>query len=203
MKLQEILSIIWKRWLVVVLVLVFCVGGAALYATSQPKKSYASSSTIAFLPDPNTRTVVSPESLSSLLSTYAVVAQSERTITAAEHILGHPLTGSVIAQTASGSLVLAITSEAPTATGAAETAKAATQALIDSIHGNGIFQPNVVNRPVASSAPVESRSPKLIIAVAAVVGLVGGVLLALLIENLGGVPEGSAPTPAGSREHTT
>jgi uncharacterized protein involved in exopolysaccharide biosynthesis len=195
MSLKEILSVIWRRWLVVVLVLAFCVAGAALYAFSQPKKDFASGATIAFLPNPETKTVVSPESLSSLLSTYAVVAESERTRQAAERIVGHPLPGSVIASVAGGSLVLGISSEAPTAEGAAETARAATKALIEAISGNGVFKPNVVNRPVVSSAPIESRSKKLIIAVAVVVGLIGGVLLVLLIENLGGASEGSAPPP--------
>ncbi|MGH2937678.1 MAG: Wzz/FepE/Etk N-terminal domain-containing protein [Solirubrobacterales bacterium] len=195
MSLKEILSVVWKRRLVVVLVLVLCVVGAGLYAISQPKKDYASYSTIAFLPDPETKTVTSPESLSSLLSTYAVVAQSERTLDAAEKILGHPLSGNVIANVAGGSLVMGITSEAPTADGAAETASAATKALIKAISGNGVFKPNVVNRPLAASAPMESRSTKLVIAVAVVVGLIGGVLLALLIENLGGAAESNAPTP--------
>ena len=81
MRLNEILSVVWKRKLVVVLVLACCVVGAGLYAFSQPKKDYASGATIAFLPDPETKTVTSPESLSSLLSTYAVVAQSEQTPT--------------------------------------------------------------------------------------------------------------------------
>jgi capsular polysaccharide biosynthesis protein len=195
MSLKEILSVIRKRWLVVVLVLCFCVAAAGAYAFSQPKKDYASSSTIAFLPNPETKTVVSPESLSSLLSTYAVVAQSERTLDAAEEILGHPLPGSVVAYVAGGSLVLGITSEAPTADGAAETASAATKALIEAISGNGVFKPNVVNRPIAAGAPLESRSLKLVIAVAVVVGLIGGVLLALLIENLGGASESSDPAP--------
>jgi capsular polysaccharide biosynthesis protein len=202
MKLRDLLSTIWERRLVVVLVLVFCVVGAGLFAFSQPKKNYASSSTIAFLPDPADHTVAPPESLSSLLSTYAVVAQSGQTISAAENILGHPLTGSVVATTASDSWVLAISSEASTAAAAAETAKAVTQALTETIRGNGVVEPNVVNKPVASSAPIESRSPTLIIMVAAVIGLVGGVLLALLIENLGGLPEGTAPAPAQRPEHS-
>jgi uncharacterized protein involved in exopolysaccharide biosynthesis len=195
MRLNEILSVVWKRKLVVALVLACCVVGAGLYAFSQPKKVYASGATIAFLPDPETKTVTSPESLSSLLSTYAVVAQSEQTLKAAEEILGHPLPGNVIADVAGGSLVLGVSSEAPTAEGAAETARAATKALIKSISGNGLFKPTVVNRPVASGAPAESRSKKLVIAVAVVVGLIGGVLLALLIENLSGASEGNAPSP--------
>jgi capsular polysaccharide biosynthesis protein len=197
MKLKEILSVIWKRKLIVILVLVCCVAAAAAYAFSQPKKDFASSATIAFLPNPETKTVVSPESLSSLLSTYAVVAESERTLKSAEAILGHPLPGSVVASVAGGSLVLGITSQAPTGEGAAETAQAATKALIKSISGNGVFQPNVVNRPIVEAEPVESRSKKLVIAVAAIVGLIGGVLLALLIENLTAMSEGSDPAPPG------
>lgn len=200
MNLREILSTIWRRKLIVVLALVFCLVGAGLYAFSQPTKQYASSSTIAFLPSEKDHTVEPPESVASLLTTYAVVAESQKTAAAAERVLGHPLTGSVIATPASGSWVLAISSEAGSPEAAAETAQAVTKALTESIRDDGVVQPTVVNQPVASSLPVESRSPALIIAVAAVVGLIGGVLLALLVENLAGLPEppATAETPGQS-----
>jgi capsular polysaccharide biosynthesis protein len=196
MKLREIITTVWERKLVVVLVLVFCLVGAGLYAFSKPTKDYASSSTIAFLPSQKDHTVEPPESVASLLTTYAVIAESQKTTEAAERTLGHSLTGSVVATPAADSWVLAITSEASSGEAAAETASAVTAVLTESIRGDGIVQPTVVNQPVASSVPVESRSPALIVAVAAVVGLIGGVLLALLIENLSELPEGKAPGAA-------
>jgi capsular polysaccharide biosynthesis protein len=192
MKLREIITTVWERKLVVALVLVFCLIGAGLYAFSKPTKQYASSSTIAFLPNGEDHAVEPPESVASLLTTYAVVAESQKTAAAAEKILGHPLTGSVVATPASDSWVLEISSEASSSEAAAGTAQAVTKALTETIRGGGVVKPTVINQPVASGVPVESRSPALIIAVAAVVGLIGGVLLALLVENLAGLPDGQA-----------
>ncbi len=202
MKLRDLLSTIWKRRLVVALVLAFCLFGGGLYAFSKPSQTYASSATIVFLPNSKSQTVAPVESVESLLTTYAVVAESEKTVAAAEQILGHSLPGNIVATTGAGSWVLAITSEARTAAAAAETARAATKALTESIRDNGLIQPDVVNQPVVSSIPLETRSPAMIIAIAAVVGLVGGILLALLVDNLVSLPEGSAAAPARSPEQS-
>jgi len=194
MSLRDLLATIWKRRIVVVLVLVSCVAISAVYAFSQPRKSYGSGATIAFLPDPKHEQTAPPESLSTLLTTYAVVAQSATNLEAAEQILGHPLAGTVSATPGSDSWILGINSEASSGEEAAETVRAVTEALIATIRSNGVLVPSVVNPAFASSEPIESRSPKLVIAVAAMIGLIAGVLFALLLENLSGAAE-SPPVP--------
>jgi capsular polysaccharide biosynthesis protein len=195
MSLRDLMSIIWKRRIIVVVVLVFCLGISAVFAFSQPRKNYESGATIAFLPDPKRQEVSSPESLSTLLNTYAVVAQSETTIEAAEGFLGGPLPGTVSATPGSDSSILGISSEAANGEEAAETVRAVTKSLMKTIRSNGVVIPTVINPAFVSEEPIESRSPKLIIAVAAVLGLIAGVLLALLIENLTGAAT-VAPPPA-------
>jgi capsular polysaccharide biosynthesis protein len=196
MRLRELLWTIWERKLVVGLVLVFCLVGATLYAISKPEKEYASSATIVFLPDPGRQTVTPSDNLSSLLSTYAVIAQSEKTLEGARAVLGHPVEGTLTATTATDSWVLALNSEASTPRAAQETVHAVTVVLTHEIRHNGIVQPRVVNPPFASSAPITSRSPVLIIAVAAVIGLIAGILFALLLENLAGAPRLQPGIPA-------
>lgn len=195
MTLRNLLAVVWKRRIVVVLVLVFCVGGGALFAFSKPQKNYESSATIAFLPNPRRPEILPSEAVSVLLSTYGVVAESEKTLAAAGAILGHPVQGSVTATTASDGWVLGISSEAARPEAAAETVRAVIKALIRTIPRNGIVIPNIINSPAVSSAPIESRSPGLIISVAAVLGLIAGFLFALLLENLAGPPESPAELP--------
>jgi capsular polysaccharide biosynthesis protein len=200
MSLRELLSTIWKRRVIVIVVLVFCLGISAVYAFSQPRKNYESGATIAFLPDPKRQEVSPPESLSTLLNTYAVVAQSEVTIEAAEGLLGQPLPGTVSATPGSDSSILGISSEAASGEEAAETVRAVTKALMTTIKRNGVVIPTVINPAFVSEEPIESRSPKLIIAIAAVLGLIAGVLLALLVENLTGAAT-VAPPPAQPDRH--
>jgi capsular polysaccharide biosynthesis protein len=198
MQLRDLLSIIWKRRVVVGLVFVFCVGAAAAYAYSRPKR-YESAATIAFMPVTHRGQFIPSESLSELLSTYAVIAQSDQNLTAASAILGHTLTGSVSTSTSAGSWILEIISEDTSPLGAAETARAATEALINYIHGNGAVMPTIVNPPVASNTPLPP-GPRLIVSVAAVLGLIAGVLLALLLENLGSIADSPSERPAPSTE---
>lgn len=200
MRLRELLLTIWERRWVVALVLVFCLVGASLYALSQPRKEYASSATVAFLPDPKRDQVTPSENLSSLLATYAVVAQSATTLEAAAEILGHPVPGSVSASTASDSWILAISSEASTSQAAEETVSAVTKALTNTIRDNEIVLPTVINPPVASTAPIQSRSPALIISLAAIIGLIAGVLFVLLLDNLASVPRGQPQLPGQGTE---
>jgi capsular polysaccharide biosynthesis protein len=193
MSLRDLLTVIWRRRYVVALVLIFCVGISAVYAFSRPAKNYGASATIAFLPDAK-HEPSPPESLALLLNTYAVVAESKTNIEAAEESLGHPLAGSVSATPGTDSSILSISSEARNAEVAAETANAVSKSLLATIRQNGVVVPTVINPPVASTAPLESRSPKLVIGVAVVVGLVAGVLLALLLENLAGAPRTGDPS---------
>src|SRR5262245_61867370 len=122
MELRELLSIIWDRRLVVGLVFLCCLIGAAAFAFSdEHEKSYESGTTIVFEPAAEENQFLPPESITALLSTYGIIAQSERTRLAATKILGHPPTGTINTATAPGSWVLQIFSQDSTPRGAAET----------------------------------------------------------------------------------
>src|ERR1700677_3519487 len=182
MQFRDFLNILWRRRLDVALVFVSCVIVAAAYAYSKPKR-YESTATIAFTPNPSKGQEVLPsENLSALLSTYAEVAKSNQNRVAARAILGHSVPGSVSTSTGSGSGILQISGTDTSPQGAAETASAISTAFVHSIENNGLLVPSIVDPPVASLTPVQPRPP-LIISIAAVLGLIAGVLLALALDS--------------------
>ncbi|HXA53409.1 MAG TPA: polysaccharide biosynthesis tyrosine autokinase [Solirubrobacteraceae bacterium] len=183
MQFRDFLSILWRRRLVVAVVFAVCVVAAAAYAYSKPKR-YESTATIAFTPNPSKGQAFLPsENLSALLSTYAEVAKSSETRKAAEALLGRPVPGSLSTSTGAGSGILQISDTDTSPTGAAEGASAISRAFVRSIEGNGLLVPTIVDPPVASFTPLQPRPP-LIISLAAVLGLIAGVLLALVLDNL-------------------
>lgn len=203
MQLREILGVVWRRRVVVAIVFVLFVGAAVAYAHSRPKR-YESGATIAFMPSGRQGQFIPPESLSALLATYAVIARSDQNLTAASTLLGHPVPGSVSTSTEVGSWILGISSEASTPEAAAETVKATTEALVDSVRGNPEVAPTVINPAVASSVPTQPR-PGLIVSVAVVIGLVAALLFAFLVESLAGAPDrpsGAAIANAEPSERT-
>jgi capsular exopolysaccharide synthesis family protein len=180
---DDFLALIWKRRLVVAAVFVGCLVAAAAFAFTQPKR-YESSTTIAFTPDPNGgQNFIPSDNLAALLSTYAAVAKSHENLDAAEKLLGHPLPGEVSTSTGAGAGILDIIGRDTDPQGAADTARAASQAFVNSLHGNGLLVPSIVNPAVADPNPLQPRPP-LILSVAALLGLIGGVLLALVLERL-------------------
>jgi capsular exopolysaccharide synthesis family protein len=187
---RDFLALVWKRRVVVAIVFVVAIVLSSAYAFSQPKK-YQAKATIIFTPDPKQGSNFIPaENLSSLLSTYAELTKSDENLNRARSILGRQLPGKVGTSVA-GSGVLDITGLDTSPQGAADTALAASQGLIQAIQGNGILVPSLVNRPVAPTSPEQPR-PKLIISLAAVLGLIAGVLLALALESF----RRSVETPA-------
>ncbi|HEY6759989.1 MAG TPA: polysaccharide biosynthesis tyrosine autokinase, partial [Baekduia sp.] len=129
------------------------------------------------------QTTIPSDNLAALLSTYAAVAKSQENLTAAQRLLGHPLPGTVSTQTGANAGILEIVGEDTDPAGAAETARSAAQAFVNSLNGNGLLVPTIVNPAVASSTPLQPRPP-LILTVAALLGLIAGVLLSLVLERL-------------------
>jgi succinoglycan biosynthesis transport protein ExoP len=182
MQFRDFLSILWRRRLAVALVFAGCVLAAGAYAYSKPKR-YESIATVAFTPNPSKGQDFLPsENLSALLSTYAEVAKSDQNRQAARALLGHPVPGSVSTSTGAGSGILQISGTDTSPQGAAETASAITRAFVHSIEDNGVLVPSIVNPPVASYTPLQPRPP-LIISIAALLGLIVGVLFALALDN--------------------
>jgi capsular exopolysaccharide synthesis family protein len=182
MQFRDFLSILWRRRVLVALVFAGCVLAAAAYAYSKPKR-YESTATIAFTPNPSKGQDFLPsENLSALLSTYAEVAKSNQNRLAARALLGHSIPGSVSTSTGAGNGILQISGTDTSPQGAAETASAISSAFVHSIENNGLLVPSIVNPPVASSTPLQPRPP-LIISIAAVLGLIAGVLFALALDS--------------------
>jgi capsular exopolysaccharide synthesis family protein len=182
MQFSDFLSILWRRRIAVVLVFAGCVIAAAAYAYSKPKR-YESTATIAFTPNPSKGQDFLPsENLSALLSTYAEVAKSDQNRLAARALLGHPLAGSISTSTGAGSGILQISGTDTSPQGAAETANAISRAFVHSIEDNGLLVPSIVNPPVASDEPLQPRPP-LIVSIAALLGLIAGVLFALALDS--------------------
>jgi len=182
MQFRDFLNILWRRRIAVAAVFACCVLAAAVYAYSKPKR-YESTATVAFTPNPSKGQDFLPsENLSALLSTYAEVAKSAQNRLAARVLLGHPVTGSLSTSTGAGSGILRISGTDTSPRGAAETASAITRAFVHSIENNGLLVPSIVNPAVASDEPLQPRPP-LIISIAALLGLIAGVLFALALDN--------------------
>jgi capsular exopolysaccharide synthesis family protein len=183
MQFRDFLNILWRRRIAVVLVFGCCVAAAAAYAYSKPKR-YESTATIAFTPNPSKgQNFLPSENLTALLSTYAEIAKSSQNRRAARALLGHPLTGTVSTSTGAGSGILAISGTDTSPRGAAETASAIARAFVHSIEDNGLLVASIVNPAVPSYTPLQPRPP-LIISIAAILGLIAGVLCALALDSV-------------------
>ncbi|HET6508413.1 MAG TPA: polysaccharide biosynthesis tyrosine autokinase [Baekduia sp.] len=183
MQFDDFLGVIWKRRVIVALTLVACVLAAGAYAFTQPKR-YESTATIAFTPDPKGgQTYVPTDNLAALLSTYAAVAKSRENKDAAAKLLGRPLPGEIETSTGAGSGILDVIGRDTDPQGAADTARTAAQALSNRLANNGLLVPSIVNPAVPSATPIQPRPP-LILSVAILLGLIAGVLLALVLERM-------------------
>jgi receptor protein-tyrosine kinase len=180
---DEFLALIWKRRLTVAAVFFGCMVAAAAFAFTAPTR-YESSTTVAFTPDPKGgQNFIPSDNLAALLSTYAAVARSHENLAAAQKLLGRPLPGEVSTATGSGAGILEILGRDTDPEGAAVTARSAAQAFVNSLKGNGLLVPSIVNPAVASDTPLQPRPP-LILTVAALLGVIAGILLALVLERL-------------------
>ena len=178
MDLRELLTILWKRRLTVLLVVVLsAVFGIVFGETRQP--TYESTDTVAITPKVG---LIPSDQLSTLLGTYAQTAESGVVRDPAEAKLGHPVTGTVSASTEAGTGILLISARSSSPDSARETANAVTKAFLAHIKGEKFITAEVVNPAVTPSAPVQPRVP-LIIGASIVLGLGAAVLVALVLER--------------------
>ena len=181
--LRDTLALAWKRRWLVLGVFVLVVALAAAFAYSRPKE-YESTATIALLPNTQRgQGLIPSDALNAILGTYATAAKSSTNIDRASRILGKPLPGTVDSSTEAGTGVLRIIGRASTPQAALTTATKASQAFVNSIRGNTLLVPNLINPAAPSTTPVQPRPP-LIIAVAAVLGLAAGLMVAYLREHV-------------------
>jgi polysaccharide biosynthesis transport protein len=191
---RELLTILWKRRLTVLLVVVLsAVFGIVFGETRQP--TYESTDTVAITPNVAKLGLIPSDQLSALLGTYAQTAESGVVRDAAEAKLGHPVTGTVSASTEAGTGILLISARSSSPDNARETANAVTKAFLAHIKGDErtrrrhgpragaqFITAEVVNPAVTPSAPVQPRVP-LIIGASIVLGLGAAVLVALVLER--------------------
>ena len=181
MDLRELLSILWKRRLAVLLVVVLsAIFGIAFGESRQP--TYESTDTVAITPNVAKLGLIPSDELSALLGTYAQTAESAVIRDAAETKLGHPVTGTVSASTEAGTGILLISARSSSPGDARETAHAVTKAFLAHIKGDKFITAEVVNPATTPTAPVQPRMP-LIIGASIVLGLGIAVLVALVLER--------------------
>jgi capsular exopolysaccharide synthesis family protein len=198
MDLRDLIALAWKRRWIVLGVLVTTLVSSAPAILSRPTE-YESTATLALTPDVKQgQGLVASDSLSSLLSTYAETAKSKVNLARAERVLGHKLTAHIDTSTEGGSGILRITARATDPERAAAEAAATAQAFTQSIKGNQLMLATLVDPASPDDSPVQPRPP-LLFGVAALLGLFGGVLLALAIEQF----RRRIETAADVAQHTT
>lgn len=183
MELKRLLTLAWKRRWVVAIVTVLTVALSAAFAASRPAR-YESTATIALTPNvAKGGALLSQDALTALLSTYAQTAKSRVTLSRAAAILGRPLPGDVDTATEAGTGILRIIGRAEDPGDAAITARATADAFQRSIQRNDLFVARIIDPPEPDATPIQPRPP-LIISVAAVLGLLAGLMLAFALETL-------------------
>lgn len=182
MELRDVARLSWKRRWVVLGVLAACLALSAAFLATQAKQ-YESTATLALTPATQNQTLtITPDALSALLGTYAETAKSRLLRHRAELALKRPLGGPVSTDTVAGTGILRISARAHNPETAAQNAAAVATAFRQSIAGNNVIEAELVDTPVPGDSPVQPR-PKLTLAVAVILGLFGGVLLALALEQ--------------------
>lgn len=187
MDLRDVLSITWKRRLLVGAILLACVALAALFVARQDKE-YESTATLALTASAQSQSLVSPDALSALLGTYAETAKSRLLLQKAAERLQRPLGGTIETDTVAGTGILRLIARAPSPDVAAADANAVADAFRASITQPGpssqsIIVASIVDPALAEPNPVSPR-PKLTLAAAAILGLFAGVVVALILEQL-------------------
>jgi len=182
MELRDILVRAWKRRFIVGVVLLGAILSSTLLALRQPER-FESTATLALTPDVKQgQGFVASDNLSTLLGTYAATAKSALNLTRAREILGHPLRATIESSTEGGTGILRVSARAESPRDARDAANATAQAFVESIRDNKLLVATIVDPPVLKNKAVQPRPP-LIILVASLLGLFGGVVLALAIDS--------------------
>jgi capsular polysaccharide biosynthesis protein len=196
--LRDLGAVLRRRAPALLLVLVVTIGAGVALATSREKR-YQSQAKVVLTPvlGKNLTFIPAQESLQALINAYAETARSTATVAAARQQLGRYLEGTATTFTQAGdnSITLAATAKVPRI--AQEDTAALLQVFLASMRGNTFFTVNQISPPSLPSHPVPP-SPALIIASAAVLGLVLGVMFALLVDYLRRKPTVVAPPALAS-----
>jgi uncharacterized protein involved in exopolysaccharide biosynthesis len=187
--LREIGRLLRRRLPTLLLVFLVTLGvGVALAATHT--KRYQSQAKVVLTPvlGKNLTFIPAQESLQALINAYAETARSAATVAATRQLLGHPLNGTATSFTQAGDDSVTLAVESTSAQDAYQDTLALLQVFQTSMRGNTFFTVSVISPPSLPTQPVQPRPP-LIIGSAAVLGLVLGLLCALLVDYVRGKPE--------------
>jgi uncharacterized protein involved in exopolysaccharide biosynthesis len=173
-----------RRWLSFLTVFLITTGvGVAVAAVHT--EHYQAQAKLVFTPvlGRNLTFVPSQDSLQALIDSYADTAIGPAVVAQAERLLGRPLDGTPFSFTHAGDNSMTLGALSPSAGIAYQDAYALFRAFEQAQTGNTFFNVTVVSLPTLATAPVQPRAP-LIIASAAGLGLVLGVLFAALVDYL-------------------
>jgi capsular exopolysaccharide synthesis family protein len=183
--LSELLSILWHRKWVVVVVTALAIGGAVL-ALRLITPVYESTSTVALSPGKLDNDLVFFQTVDAIVPIYATAAKSTTTLDAAEQANGGRL-ADISVRTFEAAPIMKIDARGTDRRLVQQSAQAVTDVLQARVERGevGIQSLNLaqIDRPVLSASPVFPDG-KLTIVVALLLGLALGVATALLQENL-------------------
>jgi succinoglycan biosynthesis transport protein ExoP len=183
MQSTDVLTMLWRRRLLVLLVVLGAVVFSAISAFTRPAR-YEATATIALTPDVTRgQGFVASDNLTALLGTYAETAKAKVNLQRASAILKKPLPGDVDTDTEAGTGILRIMGRSTSRQGAVDTARAAAEAFQTSIEDNRLLVAVLIDPAALPEKPVQPRPP-LIIGIAAVLGLLGGSLFAFAVDRL-------------------
>lgn len=186
--LRELGLLLRRRASTVALVfLVTLVAGGVLAATHATR--YESQTKVVLTPvlGKNLTFIPAQESLQALINAYAEMARSASSVSAAEAALGRPLHGTATAFTQAGDNSVTLGVKASSRLVSLEDTKALLGAFQASMSSNTFFTVAVVTPPALPAQAVQPRPP-LILGSAALLGLVLGVLFALLVDYVRRTP---------------
>ncbi len=181
MDLRDVVALTWKRRWLVVGFLVVCVALSGAFVATQPKK-YDSTASLALTPNTRGQMLIAPDSLAALLGTYAETAKSRLLLRRAS-TPQRPLRSKIKTDTVAGTGILRIIARSASPEQAAADANAVAAAFRASIATNSLVVATLVDQALPEASPVQPR-PKLTLAVAAVLGLFAGVVVAFVFEQL-------------------
>ncbi len=197
MDLRELLSVVWKRRYLVLLVVFLCgVFGITFALTRQER--YESTATVAITPDVEAQGFIPSENLSTLLGTYAEAAESDAALEEAEERSNRPLPADINASAEEGTGILRVSARADSARVARDAAQDVTNAFLRRVAQDEFVTADLVEPAATPDEPVQPRPP-LIIATSIAVGLGFAILIALAMERF----RRRIETPADLAELTT
>ncbi len=185
MNVNEILSVLWHRKLILAVVVAAFVGGA-IGALRLVNPVYEATSTMALSPRNLNNDLVFFQTIDSIIPIYAAAAETQETKDIARGRLGGRLE-SVSVRTFSGAPIFKIVARGENKSLVQQTAQAVTTALQDRVTEGQVGVPSLdltqIDRPTYPGSAVFPRTD-LTIAVAVLLGLAFGIGAALLRESL-------------------